>query len=211
VNYTAIIPTMWKSERMNRLLHDLIECHLATQIIVIDNRHLFYEKYTGKMSDKLVIYQPPQGNLFIAGSWNTGVKLATNEYLAICNDDVNFNPYIVEELSQVDGIIGQASSNYTLRKQTSELIAQPYRHPRPYGWASLFFLQKKHWIDVPEELRIWFNDDFILHFNPAPKWTLHNFMVETEMSTTIDSGEFETNKIEDQITWQRIIRERMGQ
>jgi glycosyltransferase involved in cell wall biosynthesis len=37
VKYSVIIPTLWKSDRTNKLISDLRECMYVDEIIVIDN------------------------------------------------------------------------------------------------------------------------------------------------------------------------------
>jgi len=64
--------------------------------------------------------------------------------------------------------------------------------------------KKKYWWPIPDQLRIWYNDDFIVQINPNPKFVLHNFTVQTEMSTTIGEGKFEDVKLQDRIEWEKI-------
>jgi hypothetical protein len=58
-------------------------------------------------------------------------------------------------------------------------------------------LNKKHWINIPENIKIWYGDNFIKDRNPAPKGILRNFKVETEMSTTSDEKEWDAVKKQD--------------
>jgi hypothetical protein len=58
-------------------------------------------------------------------------------------------------------------------------------------------LHKKYWIDIPENIKIWYGDNFIKDVNPAPKGILRNFKVETEMSTTSDEKEWDEVKKKD--------------
>ena len=63
---------------------------------------------------------------------------------------------------------------------------------------------KKYWIPIPEELKVWYNDDFMTEINPCTKWVLHNFTILTEMSTTSDLAEFNAIKENDRIEWEKI-------
>ena len=37
--YSIVIPTLWKSPRIHKLLFDLIECNSVDEIILIDNNN----------------------------------------------------------------------------------------------------------------------------------------------------------------------------
>jgi hypothetical protein len=76
---------------------------------------------------------------------------------------------------------------------------------RPYGWGTLILTQKKYWIPIPEQLKIWYGDDFFIHFNPCKKWILGNFEIHTNMSTTSDLPEFHQIKHNDGIEWTKLL------
>lgn len=200
--YSVIIPTLWESNRLHKLLSDLIECPFVDEIILIDNAGKYHEHYQTEL-EKVKLVEPKE-NLYIAGSWNLGVELSKNENIAIINDDVNFNPMIFQSSSNIDGIVGQASGNYHNFYTESPFIS-PLVRTRPWGWASFFMLQKKYWIPIPEQLKIWYNDDWIVQINPHPKWVLHNFAVQSEMSATIGEGKFEDIKAQDREHWHQIL------
>jgi glycosyltransferase involved in cell wall biosynthesis len=201
--YSVIIPTLWQSPRIHKLLSDLIASENVDEIILIDNSGKFFEYY--EALDKVKLVQPKE-NLYIAASWNLGVELSKNEYIAVVNDDVNFNPIIFQLVGDnVEGIVGQATGNYYNNYTEMPFIA-PLVQTRPWGWASFFMLQKKYWQPIPEELRIWYNDDWIVRINSNPKWVLHNFSVQTEMSSTIGEGKFEDIKLQDREHWDTILQ-----
>ncbi len=198
--YSVIIPTLWQSLRLYKLLFDLIGSDFVDEIILIDNAAKFSKNLPPL--DKVKLVQPKQ-NLYIATSWNFGVELARNEHIAICNDDVNFNPNIFGITTEIEGIMGQASDNYHKEYEENPYVT-PLVGTRPWGWASFLITKKKQWWPIPDQLRIWYNDDFIVQINPNPKFVLHNFTVQTEMSTTIGEGKFEDVKLQDRIEWEKI-------
>ena len=53
------------------------------------------------------------------------------------------------------------------------------------------------WIDIPDNIKIWYGDNFIKDVNPTPKACLRNFRVDTEMSTTSDEPIWDERKKED--------------
>jgi glycosyltransferase involved in cell wall biosynthesis len=199
--YSVIIPTLWKSNRIGKLLFSLIECEFVDEIILIDNAGKFFEYF--EALDKVKLVQVEE-NIYVNPAWNLGVKIAKNNCIAILNDDINFNPNIFEITTDIEGIVGQASDNYHKEYEENPYITTLVG-TRPWGWASFFITQKKYWLPIPEQLRIWYNDDWIVQINPNPKWILHNFTVKTEMSTTIGEGKFEDVKQQDREYWLKIL------
>jgi glycosyltransferase involved in cell wall biosynthesis len=200
--FSVIIPTLWKSNRIHQLLKDLISSEFVDEIILIDNASKYFEYY--EALDKVKLIQVKE-NIYVSPAWNLGVEIAKNEHIAICNDDINFNPNILGLflVNQIEGIVGQASDNYN--KPYDEIPGlSKLEGIRPWGWGSFILTQKKYWIPIPEELKVWYNDDFMTEINPYPKWVLHNFTIVTEMSTTSDLVEFNAIKENDRIEWEKI-------
>lgn len=200
--FSVIIPTLWKSNRIHQLLGDLISSEFVDEIILIDNADKYFEYY--EALDKVKLIQVKE-NMYVSPAWNLGVEIAKNEHIAICNDDINFNPNLFALFlhNDIEGIVGQSSNNYNNSYDEIPGLAK-LEGTRPWGWGSLILTQKKYWIPIPEELKVWYNDDFMTEINPCPKWVLHNFTILTEMSTTSDLPEFNQIKENDKIEWQKI-------
>jgi glycosyltransferase involved in cell wall biosynthesis len=201
--FTIIIPTLWKSERIHKLLNDLINCETIGEIILIDNSNQFKEYYNELLKKTKIII--PESNLFVSGSWNLGIRSAQYENICLCSDDINFDPNIFKMLLEYNniGIIGQASENYH-KEYGSNPIITPLTGIRPWGWGCLIFLKKEYWYNVPEQLKVWYGDDWIVKFNPITKYTLHHFSIKTEMSTTSDLSNFNEIKNQDRIFWETL-------
>jgi len=88
--YTVVIPTLWKSDRTKKLLSDLNECEYVDEIIVINNQ------LTDVLDAKVekVRHISFGKNIYVNPAWNKGIELAKNECIALCNDDINFDPNI---------------------------------------------------------------------------------------------------------------------
>lgn len=204
MSFSVVIPTLWKSKRIFQLIDDLEENNIISQIILIDNSN---KKENYRNWKKTSIFIPPS-NLFVAASWNTGVKLCTNENICICNDDINFDTKIFEIISNLNikGIIGQAYENYN-RNYSGDISISELNYSRPMGWGCLLFTKKDLWRDIPEQLRVWYNDDWMIRFNPATKYVMYNYTIFGEMSVSGDSQEFSEIKKQDLIHWQNIQAE----
>jgi hypothetical protein len=198
--YSIIIPTLWKSDRIHKLLGDLIKCQFVDEIILIDNAGKFFEYY--EALDKVKLVQVEE-NIYVNPAWNLGIKIAKNDLVALINDDINFDTSIFgvidENILNTFGIVGMGEGNY--KEQIDErngLILDAWKPDvNDWGWGCMILLNKKYWIDIPDNIKIWYGDNFIKDVNPAPKACLRNFKIETEMSTTSDEKEWDKIKTED--------------
>lgn len=201
--YSIIIPTLWKSNTTKKLIDDLTKCNYVDEIIIIDNAS----------PNEIDTFHAPKirlvskgKNIYVNPAWNWGMELAKNEHIAICNDDINFNTSIFELIlsNNIDGIIGQSSNNFNKNQEGLPNITL-MSHSRPWGWGTLLLTQKKYWIPIPEQLKIWYGDDFFCVKNPCKKWILNNFPITTNMSTTSDLPEFHSIKHNDGIEWVKLL------
>lgn len=200
VKYSIVIPTLWKSDRTKKLINDLRECEYVDEIIVIDNSspdgmNLFYEPKMRLISEGENIYVNP--------AWNLGVEISKNECIALVNDDINFDTNIFgvldENVLNQFGIVGMGEGNY---KDEIDESKGPYLDVwkpgvNDWGWGCMILFNKKNWIDIPNDIKIWYGDNFIKDVNPSPKACLRNFKVDTEMSTTSDEKEWDEIKKKD--------------
>ncbi len=198
--YSVVIPTLWKSNRIGKLLFDLIKCEFVDEIILIDNAGKFFEYFEGL--DKVKLVQVEE-NIYVNPAWNLGIKIAKNNSIALLNDDINFDPnifgLITKDVLNHYGIIGMGEGNY---KGEVDEERGPYLDVwksgiNDWGWGCFIMLDKKNWIDIPNDIKIWYGDNIIKDINPAPKAILRNFKVETEMSTTSDEKEWDEVKKKD--------------
>jgi hypothetical protein len=200
IKYSVIIPTLWKSNRIHTLLFDLIKCQYVDEIILIDNAGNFFEYY--EALDKVKLVQVEE-NIYVNPAWNLGIKIAKNNLVALVNDDINFDTNIFgvidENILNQFGIVGMGEGNY---KEEIDETKGPYLDVwqpgvNDWGWGCMILLDKKNWIDIPEDIKIWYGDNIIKDVNPSPKACLRNFKVETEMSTTSDEKEWDAVKKKD--------------
>jgi len=199
--FSIVIPTLWKSTRIHKLLSGLIECASVGEIILIDNNSKFFNYYESLNKVKLI---QPKENLYVNPSWNLGIKLAQYDYIGLCNDDIEFDSTIFDILiSNSESIsnkaIGMHSGNYHLNfSQEIKLVPTTDRN---WGWGCLILIEKKNWINIPENIKIWCGDDFIFHNKLIQCYNLEGLLIQTEMSTTSDEVIFNEIKRQDQINF----------
>jgi hypothetical protein len=201
---------MWRSEWIWISLNRIEKCREVGEIILIDNSSEFFNYY--ESLDKVKLIQPPE-NLYVNPSWNLGVKLAKNDCIALLNDDINFSSTIFETINEdilkQAGIIGMGQGNYELKDIQNEPYLQPWKPGiNDGGWGCFIMLHKTYWVDIPDEIKIWYGDNFIKDVNPASKSTLRNFSVESEMSTTSDEKVWDEVKNQDLKYWLKVYNNR---
>jgi hypothetical protein len=200
--FTIGIPTIWKSERINKLVTDLNSSVMIGEILIIDNLH----QYDGRFNEllKVRVIQPEE-NLYVNPAWNRIVKESKNNLVALLNDDINFDVNIFEsfneELLLHVGITGMGQENYQNTQFEGEPIITDAQHTSDWGWGCFLLLHKSQWVDIPNELKIWYGDNFIKTRNPYPNGTLRGFPIETEMSTTSDLDEVRGVRDRDTHLW----------
>lgn len=188
-NFSIIIPTLWKSDRIYKLLDDLQNCDSVAEIILIDNSNDYLNNIK-KIIPKIRIVST-QSNMFVNPSWNLGVSLAKNSNIAILNDDINFNTDVFEFIKDHmhKGIIGQCCSNYDpIDRGLPYEIEKPTF--RPSGWGCMLFIKKENYINIPMELLIACGDDFLFDRVNGGAYNIKNLRVDTRLSTTSLLPEF---------------------
>ena len=200
IKYSVIIPTLWKSNRTKKLIKDLNDCQYIDEIIIIDNTGTEERDILPTIYPKLRMVSKGE-NIYVNPAWNWGIELAKNDLIALVNDDINFDTnifgVITKDIVSEFGIIGQSEFNYKRNNSDEPVLEKWTGNVRDWGWGCLIMFDKKDWIDIPDDIKIWYGDDYIFKYNPSTKSTLKNFNIETEMSTTSDEKEWDERKKED--------------
>lgn len=206
--FSIVIPTLWKSQRIHKLLDDLIKCDNVDEIIIIDNNSSYYHYYD-TILDKINLIQM-KDNIYVNPAWNLGVKIAKNYYIALINDDINFNTNIFDFLNpyKLDryGIIGMDSTNYNTIIESPKLLKEDNRPKQRFGWGCMIIFDKKYWIDIPDNIKLWYGDDFIRIVNKAPVSYLTDFKIDTDMSTTSGDKIWDSRKILDAQNFRNLFK-----
>jgi len=185
---------MWKSERTVPLIESLINCQNVGEVIIINNNYID-TPYLPK-SDKIEHIKLPV-NIMVNAAWNIGALLSRFENIAICNDDITFDPsflglYDDGSLAHL-GVIGMAWENYQLKQ--SENIHIKAMKQRPYGWGCLMLMHISKYDPIPVELRIANGDDWLAQY--ATPFELHGLAIQSEISTTSRLPELGLIQLED--------------
>jgi GT2 family glycosyltransferase len=212
--FSVIIPTIWKGETLNNLLINFYNCELVEEVILINNDSKNSKAIP--LHDKL-IYVEPQKNLFVNPSWNLGVRMSKSNNIIISNDDILFDvDYFINSLIDVDknyinfkelGIIGMHSDNYKLESNSSNVSFKSHGMSESTGgWACLLAFNKKNWTAIPEQLKIYYGDNFLLGLGKQIL-DMEGLKVETKMSSSANTSVDWVKEVTDNdlIEWLKLI------
>jgi hypothetical protein len=188
-NFSIIIPTLWRCDRIFELLDELEKCNAVDEIILIDNNYS-YSKNVNKQYTKIKLISNKE-NMYVNPSWNLGVKESKNTNIAILNDDLNFNSDVFDYIkNHIDkGLIGLCCSAYDPidRNEPYEIFETEHR---TWGWGCMIFLKKENYIEIPSALKIACGDDYLFHYLKCKKYSLKNLRIHGRISITSLSPEF---------------------
>ena len=201
MSFSIVIPTMWRSDRIVGMLDQFELCDDIDEVIIIDND--WANKPDIEFGPK-VKYLKQDENIFVNPAWNLGVSLAANDRVCLLNDDVTFNvSALFSQMSMCFDrfkCIGISPRSYQLDNDNRfQIIIEPGHNIRN-GWGCCIFVDKGDWVDIPEELKIFYGDNWIAD-NYTTSWSLV-FPIETEMCTT--SRDFDDYSSGESIAWQRL-------
>ena len=188
--FSVIIPTMWCSDLIFKLLPILETSDFVGEVILIDNDKSKRAAHIVN-TDKIRIIEQEQ-NIYVNPAWNLGVELSNYPNICISNDDLVWNvqilPFILENIHL--GIIGQATSNYF--DGHSEIKIEDITE-RGWGWGCCFFLQKDKWVKIPQQLKVACGDDWLI--SKISAYQISGTPIETEphpwsVSRTASKNEF---------------------
>jgi len=203
MSFSVVIPTMWKSNRIIDMLNQLQSCDLVEDIIIIDN------DYKNKLDVNLgfkVKYLKQEENIFVNPAWNLGVSEASSNIVCLLNDDVSFN--VNSLFSQIYKCfdrfkcIGINSKSYRLEHGPHDIAITPGHHIKQ-GWGCCIFVDRSMWVNIPNELKIFYGDNWIIkHYQP---WSF-TFPLKTELATTSASKDIKIRMTsdEDDAAWLKI-------
>lgn len=200
------IPTIYKSPRLIKLLQDLESCSLVSEILLVEDA-----PYTG-MLDGITLNKtkiiPFTEKRFCNGAWNYGVKNVSSYYYALCNDDVNFDISIIEDIIHFyktrpnSGFIGMDSSQFDVNNVPNFYgVQRKFDTTATGGWGVIIFNHKNNDVIIPDDLKHWCGDSYYLMYSKYPNYSYFGSKVYTEMSTSMSPEILEIAK-QDQITFE---------
>ena len=194
---SIVIPTMWKSNKLEILLNNLNKCDVIGEILIIDNDYESKNIDTNQYNK--VIYVKMDQNIYVNPSWNLGVSKSNFEIVALLNDDIVFDVNFFNQLSVADEtIIGVAEQSYKGPSDTNFRLEETDN--RNWGFGCMIIFNKKYYVQIPEELKIWCGDDYLFR-KFKNKSIIKGVYFDTTMSVTSDLPIFNEVKSNDEILY----------
>jgi hypothetical protein len=204
--FSVIIPTIWKSEFTTPLLQRLSKCEAVGEIILIDNA----PDWDIEMNK--LIHIKESENTYVNPAWNKGVELAKYNNITIANDDILFNVdeyfHYMEQIPLKEfGFVGSHSDNYKDGDFSTIHLEKYDNQTNVGGWGCLFSFDKRNWKPIPNQLKIWYGDNWI-HATNGSILQLRGIQIETLMSTSSDLEEVREIRDNDTIEWMKLINQK---
>lgn len=206
---SIVIPTIQKNiSVLNKLVSELVEEELIGEIIIIDNS---LKGFTCNAEKVKVL--TPETNLYVNPAWNFGIKNIKYEFFGILNDDIllpkNFCKQVYNFLknNKNAGLIGLDDSivKNTMPDDFEEyppeadlIFSECKSHLSIRYWGSAIFGHKDNYYQIPEDIKVWCGDNFLLKKNKDNKKM--NFKisgVEIKHLSSLSSGDPKFKKIKE--------------
>lgn len=218
--FSCIIPTMHRDSVFTTFLADLTRFHIISEIIIIDNDRSKRPNNSIFQHPKIILLEQME-NIGVNCAWNLGVSLSKNDHVAIWNDDIRIDLrvfYRVEPLldDPSTGMIGLEPGDHnsiTFQKPLTDgnIDVNPLPDSQHrWGIGQAFFINKKNWEPIPEDIKIFNGDDAILDGHKLSgriNYTFSNVLWNTPYSVT--SREFIEHAERDRILYAKYHTERM--
>lgn len=189
--FSVVIPTLQRSADLGPLVELCAEHPLVLEVLVINNAPEPLDRSSPKVR---VLDQ--DGNIFVNPAWNLGAREARGEYLAIINDDMRFDPELIDEAAAVIsrpgvGILGIDGAFLNRpRAARTQIRFATYEHVT-LGFGMAMFMRRTNYFPIPSELKIWGGDDWLFLKQRWPNRVIIGPRVETEVSVTSGAAEFQ--------------------
>lgn len=190
---------MQKSDMLKPLL-ELYSAHpLVDEVLVVNNSNHPLAHYPAKVRE---VYRGP--NLYVNPAWNLGASAARSEYLLVSNDDLLFDPGLINFVAGVVtredvGIVGPHVSALTgkrRRQVRARMAGQPLR-----GFGTLMFMKQRDYQVIPAEMRILGGDDWLFWNQAHPNMEILGAVIDTPMSVTAGQPQFNPVRQADSEWW----------
>lgn len=211
LKFTVTLPTLWRSEYLEDMLHRYSQCPQIEEIILVDNA----PELNKIVNIDKVIHIREKTNTYAIPPVNKGVELAKCDNVIISSDDIKFDVdeycSILNRINQQYklsklGYIGSHSHNYEIAEMETAVLNLYDPAENITGWGCLVTINKERWTPLPSQLKIWYADNWLQEIHRGSLYQLKGIPIKTKMSTTSNSPEFQKIIDEDTIEWHKIIR-----
>jgi glycosyltransferase involved in cell wall biosynthesis len=193
--FTITVPTMWKCQDLfYRALVDYCTHELVDEVIIINNNIRETPDWDILSHEKIRMNNMTK-NIYVNKAWNMGVDQARNKFISIVNDDIKFDLTVLyrlqDKLSANSGPFGIIAGEAKFGQPASTDYSIDFVHWKPgdiiHNFGQAMFVHKDTWTPIPEEMEMYWGDDFILHSNMYHKrkvTMIYNIKWESPLAAT---------------------------
>jgi hypothetical protein len=196
--FTYIVPTIFKSEKWKFQTNEVAKNgHISKIYIIVDlpeeNNIVDTSIFNEELRNKIEVLHTG-GGAYCNGAWNFAMKQKIDtQYIIFANDDILFDTNVINIVAGLNlnkyGIIGCGN--------------QYKQHEiRPYGFGQLMFMDKNNYYTIPEGIKHYFGDDWIIIKNQLMGKSI--FTIPTFYETNFgesSSGEIVKQRILQDMEW----------
>lgn len=179
---------MWKSKIFHKSIMEYKKATNISEIIIINNDPTFNVPPYFKNKKIKILTQPE--NIYVNPAWNMGVDQSKNDYVVIANDDV-----YIKKLGWTLNVLKKHFKKYDLlgfninlsnKTKIVDIKNLSETKKRPHGFGTFMVLNKKNYVTIPNEIKIWYGDD-IQYYSIKKRGMFAVPSVEMEKSKTVKS------------------------
>ena len=176
---SIIIPTMWRSDKILKMLPIYEKCDLVKEVIIIDNDPKLTPNL--KLYNKVLYYTNGE-NIYVNPAWNLGYTLSSNQVI-LANDDI-----IINDLDKVLTLLMNTDYDIvgiSLEKTNEGLVIEPIEKFPANSYGCFMYIKQYQYI--PEKYKIWYGDQFLFEVSKK-RGLLKNTNLITNVSETLNSN-----------------------
>lgn len=158
---------MWFYKPFLDFVEQLVKVPQIKEVIIINNNVKDTPTHPVLEHPKIILCNCSE-NIYVNPAWNLGVKLSNSDKICIANDDIIVDlklfPMAEEFITPQVGLLGISPGRPEFGQQpvtNGSIDILPWNREHTFGFGSLFFLHKNNWVDIPQELMVYYGDNWI--------------------------------------------------
>lgn len=201
---SVIMPSMFIPKGTLDLIKEVCNHPLVGEFILMDNTE--EGNHITEDIPKLIYIQEGR-NTFINPAWNKGAEMAKYDKLMFLNDDILTDLSIIDkvydQITEDKGMIGLGEGCW--KYVGGEFSVRPIHEFRG-GFACLFFIHKKSYRPIPEEIKVWYGDNWLFEKTNKQPYEIVNWEMGGKISETILQPTIWPITKADEKMWINIVR-----
>jgi glycosyltransferase involved in cell wall biosynthesis len=185
------------------------------EIIVVDNNNSERPNRSVLSNPKIKILNFNR-NTFVNEAWNKGVEAAKYDKLCFCKDDIIFDSRVFnrtyDHITPELGVMGVSVAPWQEYITDGIINIKNYEAgDGQWGFSLCFFMHKSRYEPVPEQLKLFFGDNFVFDnclWRNLPIKVIKNIWFYTPNSVTIsqlDSEFLRKINVEEALEYKKIL------